>query len=124
LTALLSLAFWKTKAVAWLGGVAAQAIAVIVAVVLVAGGLWWLRADARDDERALCDAENLVAENTALRAMQKRVTAAEKIAAEYRALIAAGNMAARTRIGELEATLARKPRNVCYSAEVARRLAQ
>ena len=41
----------SARAIAWVTGIGAQAIAVAVAVALVIGGIWWLRYDARMDER-------------------------------------------------------------------------
>lgn len=118
----------KGRTVQAVAGPFAKAIAAgIAAFVLVLGigcGIWWLRSDARYDERAQCVREYQEAEMIALRNLQKRVTASEKIAAEYRELIDAGNLAAKTRIGELEAELARTPRNVAYPANIAKRLSQ
>jgi hypothetical protein len=47
---LLSGAWWVQK----LSGVTAKAIGVTIAVALVMGSLWWLRHDARMDERVNC----------------------------------------------------------------------
>jgi ABC-type nickel/cobalt efflux system permease component RcnA len=60
--ALLSGAWWLSK----LRGVGMQAIlttaATLAAVILVCLGLWWMRHDARLDERAACTAADLAAE--------------------------------------------------------------
>lgn len=45
--ALLSLGWWTQK----LSGIAMQAVAVVLGVALLVGGLFWLRHDARLDER-------------------------------------------------------------------------
>jgi len=115
---LLSGAWWAQK----LAGVTAQAIAVAVAVALVIGGIWWLRHDARMDERASWEARLTTAKLQAVLKARERERQSQAIATQeagvWQAMLAASEAAS----AEAEAKLASRARVVCYPKEIVRAL--
>jgi hypothetical protein len=115
-----------------LTGVGAQALAVSIAatavVALVAGGLWWLRHDARMDERMARDAhwESRLANQRfqALAAQQARQRRSEEIAGQQAQAYATEIEHARSRAVELEQQLAKRPRTLAYPKDIIPRLNQ
>jgi hypothetical protein len=86
--ALFSLAWWSQR----LTGVVTQAVGVALVVALIVGALWWLRHDARMDERAawelrLANARVQAAATAALRERRSEAIAAAR-AAELAAALA------------------------------------
>lgn len=116
--ALLSGAWWLQK----LSGITAQAIgiavAVAVAVALVIGGIWWLRHDARMDERATWETRLAQAEAKAEADARERERASEALgkerADEWAAALAASDAAR----AEAEAKLATRKRVIAYPKEI------
>lgn len=127
MTMLLSGAWWAQR-LAGAGTMAAIAASVAgVLAVLVATGLWWVRADAAADERGRCVIEQAQAKREADNQVAGRVATSERIAREQREVLAAELAAARKRAAELEDLLA-APRPVavapamCWPAAVSRKL--
>jgi hypothetical protein len=120
--ALLSGAFWLQK----LSGVGVKAIAaaaaVVVATILIVGGVAWLRHDARSDERAQCNAEAANARIRAHAALQARQRRSEQIAAARAEVLARELDVAARRLSELEGALAARPRTLCYPKQIIDRL--
>ncbi len=117
-------------AAAWLmqrlTGIGAQAFAAAAAVglalSLLIGGLWWLRDDARKDERTACDAhwEGRLA-NARIQQFaigQARQRRSEEIAGQQAQTRAAEFERAGQRLADLERELAKRPRNGAYHKDL------
>lgn len=101
-----------------LSGVLAQAIGAAVVVSLISGGIWWLRHDARMDERqawkkAMSDAK-AAGEATA----RKRETAAAKVALDALQQRTAELADSETARREAEAKLAQRQRVIAYPKDI------
>lgn len=122
-TGILSAAWWTQKATSV--PIVALAVVGIISAALVsaAGGLWWLRDNAKEEERQACALAQANAKNDAEAALRKRVKAAEDAGIIARNALVAEIQAARERAEQLEIALASTPKTtVCYPKEVARRL--
>jgi hypothetical protein len=116
-------AAWIMQRVTGIGAQAfAIAAAVALALALLIGGLWWLRDDARRDERTACDAHwegrlaNARAQQFAIgQARQRR---SEEIAGQHAQRQAAEMQKAAARLAELERALAKRPRNGAYHKDL------
>jgi len=118
----LSLAWWGQNLAS--APVVAGAIAASLALVMMSlvGGALWIHHQGAVAERAQCTAERAVAKTRADAEMAERVRLSEDIARRRRAELLDELNEQRLRMEELEVALASKPRNVCFSKEVAKRL--
>ncbi len=110
--------------------IAATAAAAVI-VIGIGAGLWWMRHDARMDERAAWEAKLRIARLQALERLQSRQRASEAVGQARAREAAQEQERARARIAELEWLLATRPpqpaggrRTVCYPKEIARKLNQ
>lgn len=122
-TGILSAAWWTQKATS----VPIMALAIVAlisaGVMSAAGGLWWLRDNAKAEERQACALAQATAKNDAEAELRKRVRAAEEAAVRNRNALVAEIQAARERAEELEVALATVPKTqICYPKDIARRL--
>lgn len=123
LTGILSAGWWTQKATSV--PIMALAIVAVLSTGLLSacGGLWWLRDNAKAEERQACALAQANAKNDAEAALRKRVKAAEDAGIIARNALVAEIQAARERAEQLEIALASTPKTtVCYPKEVARRL--
>lgn len=123
LTGILSAAWWTQKATSV--PIVALAVAGIISacVVSAAGGLWWLRDNAKEEERQACALAQANAKNDAEAEIRKRVRAAEEAGIRNRNALVAEIQAARERAEQLEVALATVPKTtICYPKDIARRL--
>lgn len=97
------------KVAGWLGGVGAQAIAGAVALALIVGGVWWLRMDARWDERAHWERRQLAARLADQMKLRARKAAQDVVAAKAAEALRNELELARQQVGELEAKLSARP---------------
>lgn len=117
--ALLSLAWWTQK----LSGIAVQAMAVVLGVALLVGGLAWLRHDARADERLQCRMAASLASNKALVLLRRREREATAVGARAEKNLLEELDALTTLNSNLETKLASRPtRVICYPKDVVREL--
>lgn len=119
---LLSLAWLKARIGAALTGVTAQAVAIALVVLAAVGGLWWLRHDARMDERhawQLKMADARVAHQHVLLARERKSAAIAAAASQAWAQELAAAQAATT---ELQAKLESRTRTVCYPKDIVKAL--
>ena len=122
-TGILSAAWWTQKATSV--PIVALAVVGIISAALVsaAGGLWWLRDNAKEEERQACALAQATAKNDAEAELRKRVRAAEEAGVRNRNALVAEIQAARERAEELEVALAKVPTaQICYPKDIARRL--
>lgn len=122
--ALLSLAWWTQK----LSGVAAQAVYIVAGIAVVVLGLFWLRHDARLDERRAWDlrmANARIANGIATRKRERDSyelgNKAERALGEELDLAAAENEKLLKRIREIPASC-NGVRPVCYPAAIIKEL--
>jgi hypothetical protein len=116
---LLSGAWWAQK----LTGVTAQALAIAILAAAVIGSLWWLRHDARMDERAIWSGRLTAARLQQAVELRARERQAEAIAARKADEWAQQLSAAQSAQAEIEATLAAMKRNpVCWPKDLVRSL--
>lgn len=125
--AFLSLAWWMQK----LTGVAAQAIAIVIGVAVVIGGLAWLRHDAVLSERNRAAVAMEKARTAQLLILRRKEKDASEVGARAEQYLLRELDAYRTINGNLEKQLAERPiqcnaqgRVVCYPKAVARTLNQ
>lgn len=117
--AFISLAWWVQK----LSGIGMQAVAVVLGVAIFFGAIFWLRHDARMDERAQWQLRmaNARIQQAALRQKRERESLAIGMRAEKNLLEELD--ASSAIISELEGKLAARPaRVVCYPKDVVRAL--
>lgn len=122
-TGILSAAWWTQKATS----VPIMALAIVAllstCVLSAAGGLWWLRDNAKAEERQACALAQATAKNDAEAELRKRVRAAEEAGVRNRNALVAEIQAARERAEELEVALTKVPKTqICYPKDIARRL--
>ncbi len=115
----LSPAWWLAK----LSGIAVQAIAVVVVVCLVIGGLAWLRHDAVLQERSAAAVAMERARTAQLLVLRRRERDAEAVGRSAEKYLLRENEALTKLNSDLEAKLLTRPsRVVCYPKEVVRTL--
>lgn len=102
----------------WVTGIAAQAIAVAVACALIVGGLWWLRHDARMDERNAWKKAMSDAKAAGEAAARKRETAAAKVALDELQKRTTELADSETARREAEARLAQRQRVIAYPKDI------
>ena len=116
------LAFLKSRIIGALTGIAAQAMVGAVVVALVVGGVWWLRHDARTDERALMNLEmaNARADDSAKALARQR--ASEEIAAKRHAELELERDQATAVAAELHTKLSTRGRVIVYPKDIVKAL--
>ena len=115
-------AFLKARALAALTGIAAQAIAGAVVVALVVGGVWWLRHDARMDERALWETRMAHARIAEQAKAASRQRASEDIAAKRRAELELERDQAQAVAADLQSKLSTRGRVIVYPKDIVKAL--
>lgn len=123
ITGLLSAAWWTQKATS----VPIMALAIVAllstCVLSACSGLWWLRDNAKAEERQACALAQVTAQNDAEAKMRARAKAAENAGIVARNALVAEIQAARERAEQLEIALAGTPKTtICYPKDIARRL--
>ncbi len=117
--AFFSPAWWLAK----LSGIAAQAIAIVVMICVVVGGLAWLRHDAVVQERSAAAVRMEKARTAQLLVLRRRERDAEAIGRSAERYLLRENEALTALNSDLEAKLLTRPsRVVCYPKDVVRAL--
>jgi hypothetical protein len=120
---MIPLALLKARIFGALTGVAAQALMVVAIVATLALGLWWLRHDARMDERASCTADMNNAEIADLRQSLGKLRESEALALKEREAWERSLMESEgARQSLMEALQVRKVRVIVYPKAIVRAL--
>lgn len=116
------LATLKARVLGTLTGIAAQALAATIVVALIGGGLWWLRHDARNDERATCQADMSNAQIADLTQTVARQKESEALAVTRQAELELERDAARILADDLQGKLGPGKRRIVYPKEIVKAL--
>lgn len=112
----------KAKAIGALSGVLAQAIAVCVMVLALFIGIWWIRHDARMDERRAWEARMATARAAQLVIRNRQRAKSEEIAQKNASEWAQELVLSAASRRDLEDQLARRVRTVCYPKDIIKAL--